>query len=53
MPKKPKERMTVVCSKCGKEPEKDKEKSNSNWTIIDVKACRFCGEQITFKLIKD
>lgn len=36
----------VKCSKCGKEPEKDK-KSNNNWKIYNLnKPCKFCGGKL-------
>lgn len=42
-------KITIVCSKCGKEPEKDKEKSNQNWTVFDSK-CKHCGGRLKPKL---
>lgn len=45
MAKKSKE-LKVKCVKCGKEPDKNKEKSNENWTAIDLNPCKFCGGKV-------
>ena len=39
--------MKLVCEKCGKEAEVDKERSNENWTVYKTK-CE-CGGKITMK----
>lgn len=34
-----------VCSKCGKPPEEDKEKSNKNWKVFKSE-CSDCGSKV-------
>lgn len=36
-------KIRVVCSKCGKEPERNEAMSNQNWSVIDNKPCIYCG----------
>lgn len=42
-----KKQIKVICSKCGKEPEKNQKNSNNNWTVIDNKLCVYCGGKLT------
>ena len=37
----------MICKKCGKKAEIDKEKSNENWTVYKTKCA--CGGKIIFK----
>lgn len=41
-----KAKVKFICSKCGKEPKKNEEKSNENWTVFDNKPCEFCGGKL-------
>jgi hypothetical protein len=46
-----KQGVKFVCKKCGKEPEKDKGKSNENWAVFENKPCAYCGGELTIELI--
>lgn len=39
----------IVCSKCGKEPEKDEKRSNENWAVFENKPCAYCGGKLIIK----
>lgn len=45
-----KKEIKFVCEKCGKEPEKDIEKSNDNWAVFDYKPCMYCGGKLGIKV---
>jgi len=41
----------MICSKCGKEPEINKEMSNENWRVVDNKPCKYCGGKLKIEVI--
>ena len=41
--------LKLQCKDCEKEPEKNEEMSNKNWTVIDNKPCVYCGGKLTLK----
>lgn len=43
----------MICSKCGKEPEINKEMSNENWKVVDNKPCKYCGGELKIKLLSN
>ena len=48
----PKIKIVILCSKCGKEPKRDKEKSNKNWDTIPNKPCEYCGAKLKIKVVQ-
>lgn len=44
--KKKIQEIKMICSKCGKEPEINKEKSNKNWRVVDNLPCKYCGGEL-------
>jgi len=40
----------MVCSKCGKQPPINKDKSNKNWTVYDTSKPCACGGKWKVKL---
>lgn len=45
MTRKPKIEIDFKCSECGEKQEQNKDKSNENWKIFDMK-CPKCGGKI-------
>ena len=41
-------RLQIVCKKCGKVQDPEKEKSNGNWSIFTMK-CK-CGGDVKFEV---
>lgn len=41
----------MICSKCGKEPDINKEMSNENWRVVDNKPCKYCGGKLKIEVI--
>lgn len=41
-----KKKIKLVCDKCGKEPNFDKDKSNKNWKVYTTSKCKCGGEFI-------
>lgn len=51
--RKKKNEIKIVCEKCGKTAPIDTEKSNSNWTVYNVKEPCECGGRFSPKLVED
>jgi ribosomal protein L37AE/L43A len=41
----------LICPKCGKTPEPDREKSNKNWNFYDPD-CRHCGTTLKLEVVE-
>lgn len=50
--KKRKQVIKLICNRCGKEQESNKEKSDKNWTCYGDENCD-CGGEFKFKIIKN